>query len=104
MERVARLKAALKELARLGLSGARVHRRPLRRELGAALKAPVAEPLGDVSTNLVATEVLEEAPPNNLADFSLVVCNEVLRHSPHYLGNPVLLLLVPLGHLYLTAR
>ena len=104
MERIAGLEAALQELARLGLGRGRVHRRPLRRELRPPLEAPVAVGLGDVLPDLLAAQVLEEPPPDDLADLGLVVGDQVLGDAPHDLRDPVLPLLIPLGHLDLAAR
>ena len=95
MERVAGLEAALQELARLGLGRGRVHRGPLRRELRPPLEAPVAEGLGDVLPDLLAAEVLEEPPPDDLADLGLVVGDQVLGDAPHHLRDLVLPLLIP---------
>ena len=104
VERVARLEAALQELARLGLGRGRVHGGPLGRELRPPLEAPVAEGPGDVLPDLLAPEVLEEPPPDDLADLGLVVGDQVLGDAPHDLRDLVLPLLVPLGHLDLAAR
>ena len=90
MERVAGLEAALQELARLGLGRGRVHRGPLRRELRPPLEAPVAEGLGDVLPDLLASQVLEEPPPDDLADLGLVVGDQVLGDAPHDLRDLVL--------------
>src|SRR3972149_5733466 len=104
MERVAGLEASLQELARLGLGRGRIHRGPLRRELRAPLEAPVAVGLGDVLPDLLASQVLEEPPPDDLADLGLVVGDQVLGDAPHHLRDPVLPLLIRLRHLDLASR
>ena len=104
MERVTGLEAALQELARLGLGRRRVHRRPLGRELRPPLEAPVAEGLGDGLPDLLAPQVPEEPPPDDLADLGLVIGDQVLGDAPHDLRDPVLPPRVPVGHLDLAAR
>ena len=104
MKRVTRLEAALQELACLRLSGSRVHRRPLRWELRATLETPITEGLRDVLTDLLAPEIVKEPPSDDFTDLCLIVGNQVLSDAPHNLRDPVLPLLIPLGHLYLTAR
>ncbi len=104
MKRVAGLEATTQELAGLGLGRGRVHRRPLRRELSPPLEAPVAEGLGDVLPDLLASKVLEESPPHNFADLGLVVGDQILGDAPHDLRDSFLPFRVPVGHLDLAAR
>jgi hypothetical protein len=103
MERIAGPEAAAQELAGLGLGCGRVHCRPLRRELCSPLEAPFGEGFGDAFPNLLAAQVLEKPPPDDLADFSLVVGDQVLGDAPHDLDDSLLPLLVPVGHLDLAA-
>ncbi len=104
MERIAGLEATAEELAGLGLGRGRVHRRPLRRELRPPLEAPVAEGFGDVLPDLLASQVLEEPPADDLADLGLVVGDQVLGDATYDLRDPLLPLRVPVGHLDLAAR
>src|SRR5262245_28300664 len=104
MEGVAGLEPLLQKLPRLGFGRRRVHCGPLRRKLRSALKAPVAERLGDIAADLLAAEVLEETPPHLLADLCLLIGDEVLGDAAHDLRNLVLPLLIPCGHLNLAAR
>ena len=104
VKRIACLEPALQELACLCLGRRGVHRGPLGRKLRAPLEAPVAEGPGDVLANLLAAEILEEAPAYDLADLGLVVGDQVLGDAAHHLRDLVLPLLIPLGHLDLAAR
>jgi hypothetical protein len=72
--------------------------------LRAPLEAPVAVCLGDVLPDLLATEVLEEPPSNDLADLRLVVGDPILGDAPHHLRDLVLPLLIRSRHFDLTAR
>ena len=82
VERVARLEAGLQELPGLRLGRRGIHGGPLGRKLRAPLEAPVAEGLGDVLADLLAAEVLEQPPADDLADFGLVVGDQVLGDAP----------------------
>jgi len=68
VKRVAHLKAALKKLAHFDLGEAGVHRGPLRRELGAALEAPIAKHPGDLAADSLRSEVLEQPAAYHLSD------------------------------------
>src|SRR5437763_13685085 len=71
MERVASLEPPAKKLSRLGFCRGRVDRHPLRREPGAALEAPISIFLGDPLADALVADVLEQAPPYDLADLGL---------------------------------
>ena len=47
--------------------------------------------------------VVEEPAAHDLADLALVIGDQVLGHTPHDLGDPVLPLNIPVGHLHLAA-
>src|SRR5437773_3070355 len=103
MKWVTGLKTAAQVLARLGLRGGRVHSGPLRWKLGAPLETPVAEGPRGAFADLLSPQVLEETPPDDLADFGLVVGDQVLGDAPHDLGDPILPHHVAVGHLDLAA-
>lgn len=68
------------------------------------LKAPIGVIPRNPAANALVADILEEASPHNLADFGLVIGDQILRDAPHDLGDALLPLLVPVGHLDLTAR
>jgi hypothetical protein len=46
----------------------------------------------------------KEPTPHHFADLRFVIGNQVLRHPPHDLGDPVLPLQIPVGHFDLASR
>src|SRR5262249_59187990 len=104
MEGITGLEAAAQELASLGLGCSGINGCPLRWQLCASLKTPIAERLGDILPNLLTSQVLEEPPPDHLADLGLVVGDKLPRDCAHNLQNLLLPLKIPVGHLDLTAR
>ena len=104
MKRVARLKSPPQKLPRFGIGGGAVHRRPLGGQPGVALKAPVGVSCGDLPPHTIAAQILKQTPAHHLADFRLIVGDEILRHPVHHLGDALLPFLIPAGHLHLTAR
>ena len=103
MKGVAALEPPAQEVPRPGL-GRGVHRGPLRGQPGASLEAPVRIGPGDLPAGALLAQVLEQPAAHHLADLGLVVGDEVPGHPAHHLGEPVLPLLVPIGHLHLAAR
>ena len=85
MKRVAHLKAALKKLAHFDLGEAGVHRGPLRRELGAAIEAPIAKHPGDLAADSLRSEVLEQPAAHH---FAVLFVDD--SHAPHHLSDPIL--------------
>ena len=104
MERVARLEPPAQEVARLRAAGRRVDRRPLGRQPGAPFEAPVGVRPGRLPPRARVAEVLEQPPAHHLADLRLVVRHQILGDAADHLGDPVLPLPVPVGHLHLAAR
>src|SRR4030042_2887273 len=103
MERVTSLKTASEKFSGLGLCCGAVHGCPLRRQLSTAFETPVRIFFGNVFAPPGAPDVLEQAAADDLADFGLVICDEVLGHAADDLRDPVLPLHVPIGHFDLTA-
>ena len=104
MEGVARFETATQTFARLRLRRRAVHRHPFGGKAGGPLEAPVRTSLRDPPADSLVPEILEEPPANDLADLGLVVGDEIARDAAHDLGDPVLPLPVPVGHLHLAAR
>jgi hypothetical protein len=94
----------LEEFASLLLGSGRVHGRPLGRKLGTSLEAPISEGLGDILSNAIAAQVLEQAATHDLADLGLVVRDELLGDTADLLGNQLLPTQLPLVHLGLALR
>jgi hypothetical protein len=46
--------------------------------------------------------IFEQTPSDHLADLGLVVGDEILGHTSHNLGDPLLPLEIPIGHLHLA--
>ena len=103
MERVAGLEPPPEGLLGPVLVGGRVHGGPLGREPVGPLEAPVGIGVGNPPSGSFAAQVLEESPPDHLADFRLVVGDEVLGHPVDDLGDAFLPFQVALGHLGLAA-
>ena len=103
MERVARFEPIPQELTSLRLRRRRVDSQPLVGKAGGPLEAPVGVGPGDSLAQAGAAKVLEQSPAHHLADLVLVVGYQVAGDAPHHLGDPLLPLLIPVGHLYLTA-
>src|SRR5258708_40200098 len=104
MERIAGFETLLQKRPSLRLRRSRIYRGPFRGELRSSLEAPVAEGLGDVPMQLIAAEILEQSPPNDLADLRLIVSDKILRYASHNFRNSILPLLVPLGRIDVPAR
>ena len=103
MEGITSLEAALQVLPGLGLARSHIDGGPFRRKLRAPLKAPVGKRFGDILSYPLVIQVLEQAPAHDFADFRLIVRDQVLRHAPHDLGDPLLPLDIPIRHLHLAA-
>ena len=104
MEGVARLEPAPQKLPCLRLRRRGVHGQPFRGEAGAALEAPVRESPCDSLARALVAEILEQAPAHHLADLGFVVGDQIAGDAADHLGDPLLPLLVPVGHLDLAAR
>ena len=104
MERIAGCEPAPQKLPRLGLGRGGVDRQPFGRQARGPLEAPFGIGLGDLLADPLAAQVLEQPPAHHLADLRFVVGDQVAGDAPDHLGDPVLPLLVPIGHLHLAAR
>ena len=69
-----------------------------------ALEAPVRAGSCDSLARALVAEVFEQAPAHHLTDLGLVVGNQVAGDAADHLGDPLLPLPVPVGHLDLAAR
>ena len=103
MEWVTRLEPAPQELPCLRLRRGGIDGCPFGWELSPPLEAPVGEAFRHVLPDALAPQVLEQPAPDHLADFGLVVGNEILGDPPDDLRDPVLPLEVPVSHLDLAA-
>ena len=104
MKWVAGLEPAPQKLPCFALRRRRIYCQPLRRKAGASLEAPVRDRSCDSLAHALVAEVLEQAPAHHLADLGLVVGDQVAGDAADHLGDPLLPLLVPVGHLDLAAR
>ena len=104
MEGVAGLEPAPQKLPCLRLRRRGVHGQPLRGQAGAALEAPVRESPCDSLARALVAKVLKQAPAHHLADLGFVVGDQIAGDPADHLGDPLLPLLVPVGHLDLAAR
>ena len=104
MKGVARRKTFAQKIPRFLFLVRAVHRRPLRRQLVTAFEAPVGVSFGDSISRPLVADGIEQPPAHHLADFPLVIGDQVLGHPLHYLGDFFLPLHIALGHLHRAAR
>src|SRR5262249_26118894 len=69
----------------------------------ARLEAPVAERLGDVAADLLASEVLKQAPPDDLTDLCFIISDEIFRDPPNDFRDSFLPVQIPPRHFDLAA-
>ena len=104
MKRVARLEPAPQKLPRLGLRRRAVHGHPFGGKAGGSLETPVRIDFCYSFADALVAQILEQPAADDLADLGLVVGDQIARDAADDLGDPVLPLPVPVGHLDLAAR
>ena len=104
MEGVTCLEPVPQKLPCLGLRRRGVDRQPFGGKAGGPFKAPVRVGFGDSLANAFVAKILEQATTHHLADLGFVIGDKVARHATDHLGESVLPLLIPIGHLDLAAR
>src|SRR5580698_1777166 len=99
MEWIASLEAGPQEFTSLCFCNCGINRRPFRRKLATPVEAPIGIVLGNRLANLFRTQVFEQSLANDLADFRLIVCDEVFGNTPDDLVYLLLPLHVVVRHL-----
>ena len=69
-----------------------------------ALEAPIGIIACDPLPHPLVADTLEEPASDDLADLSLVVCEQIARHAAHNPGDPLLPQLIGICHFDLAAR
>src|SRR6266852_212151 len=104
MERVALLEASAQEVARLRFGGGAIDRRPLRRQLGSMLEAPIRITQSRRLAHRLLTKIIEETAADDFSDLRFVVDQQILCDALYDLGDALLPDKVGLAHLDLAAR
>ena len=104
MKRIARLKPAPQELSCLGFCRCAVHGHPFGGKPGGTLETPVRIGFRDPFADVFVAKMFEQPATDDVADLRLVVGDQVARDTTNDLGDPILPLSIPVGHLDLAAR
>src|SRR5690348_8369555 len=104
MKWIASFETRSQVVARLGLGRRAVHCGPLRGKFSPMFEAPIPVSQRDGSTHRFLADIIEEPATDYFPDLGFIVYQQILGDALDDLGDSLLPLRVPLGHLDLAPR